>query len=136
MDAIREALYDQITGAAGVTSLLGESGGVYHRRAPDAAVPPYVIFHRQSSTAGWTFGGERLDTELWLVKAVDHADSAAAAEAVAQALDAALNDVTLTIAGYTHLFLRLASKFDMGEEDGGRQFHHSGGLYRLAAQPD
>lgn len=134
MDEVRRALYEKLTGTPAVTGLLSAPDQVWHQRAPVDALPPFVVFHRQSGTRDWTY---RLHTrpQLWLVKAVDRGGSASQAEAIDAAVEAALNDAALTVTGQSLLVLRRGSDVEFDEPDGGETFHHVGGLYRLVTQP-
>lgn len=134
-DPIRAALVQHLLATPAVTSLLGAAGNVFHRVAPRAAVPPYVVLHRQSEVDRWTFAGPALEDELWTVKGICRGSSSAPADALAAAITAALNDAALSIDGYGLLYLRRESKLDYGEVDDGDQFHHCGGIFRLDAQP-
>lgn len=125
-------MYARLAADPALTSLT--PGGVHHRQAPRDAAYPLVIFNRQAGTPWWRFGGEHIQNDLWLAKAVDRSSSAAAAEQIATTIDQALTDAPLDVDGYLLAVYR-ESDVDYGEVDGGDLVHHVGAQYRLLHQP-
>lgn len=134
MDPVREALRTHLMATPAVTSLLGAANNIFHRVAPRNATPPFVVFHRQAETDHWTFAGQPLERDLWAVKAISRG-AADAAEDIAKAITAALNDAAITVDGYALLNLRRESKIDYGEQADAETWHHAGGLYRVDIDP-
>jgi hypothetical protein len=134
--SVRAAIYTLLTGDDTLTDLLASTGAVYHEHAPVEAARPLVIFNRQSGTRIYTFGGEAIRPEMWLVKAVTNSQSASSAEAIDARLEALLNDAALSISGSTLLHLRRDSDVQYAEQDGHDTYQHVGGLYRLIHQHD
>ena len=129
--AVRQALYTALNVKA-VTQLLGSgSASICHAVAPSSAAYPLVIFNKQSSQSQPSFGGDRLDSELWLVKAVVQGGSSSAAEDVAAAVDGVLHWKTLAITGGESLHLARESGLDFSEIQDGEQYRHHGSVYRL-----
>lgn len=135
MDPVRAAIASRLLATPAVTSLLGAANNVFHRVAPRAAIPPYVVFHRQAETDNWTFAGQPLERDLWTVKAICRGSSATQAEDIAKAITAALNDAPITVDGYALLNLRRESKVDYGERDGEETWHHCGAIFRVDIDP-
>ena len=134
-DPVRAGLVARLLATPAVTDLLGAPGGVFHRRAPRAAVPPFVVLHRQAGTDNWTFSGAPLERDVWTVKAICRGSSSAPADELAKQITLALNDAPITVDGYAVLYLRRESRIDFGEVDGADQYHHCGGLWVVVVQP-
>jgi hypothetical protein len=134
--SVRDAIYGLLTGDATLTGLLADATSVYHENAPAEATFPYVVFHRQVGLRDWTFGGEPMRPEVWLVKAVDRGQSAEDAEAIDARCETLLNDAALNITGSTLLYLRRDQDVSFPEVDGQDTYKHVGGLYRLTHQHD
>jgi hypothetical protein len=110
----------------------GYSKSIYHQQAPGGAQFPFVIFQKQAGTPTEAFGDpDAMDTDVWLIKAVDRSTSADGAEAVQARLQALLNDATLSISGATLLYLRRQSDVEYPEVSDGVTYNHAGALYRL-----
>ncbi len=134
-DPIRAALVGRLLATGSVTSKLGAANNVFHRVAPANAVPPYIVLHRQAGTDEWAFAGAALEHDLWTVKAICRGTASTAADEIAAAITAALNDAPITVTGYALLQLRRVSKVDYGERSDGEQWHHVGAIFKLDAQP-
>lgn len=134
---VRRALYGRLAGDTTLDGLLavpadGYAHSVYYQQAPDDAHHPLVIFNKQAGTPTDTFGiPGALENDVWLFKAIDRADTADTVEAVADRLQALLNDAPLSISGTSLLFLRRTSDVDYDEVVDGVQYKHCGSLYRL-----
>lgn len=134
-DPVRAALVARLLATPAVTGLLGAPGNIWHRVAPRAAVPPYVVLHRQAGTDIWSFAGPPAEDELWTVKAICRGSSSAPADELAKQITLALNDAPITVAGYALLQLRRESKIDYGETEGGDIWSHVGGIFRVDIAP-
>lgn len=134
---IRQALYTKLAGTAGVTSLLSASDAIYHERADEDGQRPYIVFSKNSGTPDRRFGASvnRIDRDVWLVKAICEGESASAAEAIAAAIDTALDRQTLTVTGRATLICERQSDVHYPESDGDKTYHHVGALYRVWTQP-
>lgn len=135
--ATRRSLYGKMAGDTTLTNMLatpasGYAKAIYFQLAPQGAATPYVIFSKQSGVPIQAFGDpSALDTDVWLVKAVDKNTTADTAEAITARVTALLNDATLMISGLTHVFLRRQSDVQYVEVDAGVAYQHAGSLYRL-----
>ena len=134
---VRRAIYGRMAGDTTLNALLGPpasgySKAIYHQLAPQGAQFPYVIFQKQSGNPTEAFGDPAaMDTDVWLVKAVDRNTSADPAEAAAARIIALLNDASLSISGYALLYLRRQSDVEYPEELDGQMYQHVGSLFRL-----
>lgn len=134
---VRRAIYGRLAGDTTLNNLLatpvnGYSKAIYHQQAPGGAQYPFVVFQKQAGTPTEAFGDpDALDTDVWLVKAVDRATSADTAEAIQARLQVLLNDATLSISGATLLYLRRQSDVEFPEVNDGVMYQHAGALYRL-----
>lgn len=137
--AIRRAVYGALAGDVTLNALLGTpatgfSKAIYHREAPAGATPPFVIINKQAGTPTEAFGvPSALETDVWLVKAVDRSPSADAAEAVQSRIQTLLNDATLSISGRALHYLRRQSDVEYGETIDGVRYQHAGSLFRLVS---
>lgn len=110
----------------------GYSKAIYHQQAPSGAPYPFVIFQKSSGNPTEAFGDpSAIDTDVWLVKAVDRNTSADPAEAAAARIIVLLNDATLSISGGTLLYLRRQSDVEYPEMADGVLYQHVGSLFRL-----
>jgi hypothetical protein len=138
---VRRALYGKLASDTTLTGLLGTPAtgytkSIYYQEAPSGAGFPFVILNKQSGVPTGAFSDPAaLDTDVWLIKAVDRASSADAAEAVQARVQALLNDATLSISGATHLYLRRESDVDYSEVSSGVTYRHAGSLFRLMIDP-
>jgi len=130
---IKAALYLKLTGSAAITSLLSGTAAVYDSIAPNEATLPLVIFSKQDGRPVNRMGGVAYESHVYLVKGVTEGESAALAGSVAKAIDAALNNTTLTISGYTQMLCRRNGEVDYPESDEGRTIRHIGATYKIEA---
>lgn len=144
--ATRRALYGTMAGDTTLNGLLGTPApgyahSIYYQSAPDTAAYPLVIFNKQAGNPTEAFADpDALDTEIWLIKGVDHNSIAGPAEAVSERLAALLNDNPVSIAGSESTapyqpYLRRQSDVDYQELASGETYVHSGSLYRLVYDP-
>lgn len=135
--AIRRALYGKLAGDTTLNNLLGTpatgySKAIYHNQAPAGAAFPFVTLQKQAGTPTEAFGDpSALDTDIWLVKAVDRSTSADTAEAAAARVAALLNDASLSISGTNLQYLRRQSDVEYPEVIDGVSYQHVGSLFRL-----
>lgn len=136
MNQIDAALYTKITGTAAITGLLASATAVFNHLAPQSTDEPYVVFGQQAAVPEFTFGGVAYETLTYMVKGVTKGPSGKVAGSIASQVDAALNDGTLTISGYSLMYCRRASAIDYVEAGpAGVVYHHRGALYDIWADP-
>lgn len=134
---LRRAIYGKLAGDTTLNNLLGAPApnynkSIYHSKAPDKAGYPFVTIDRLSGIPTHTFGKPiALEEDIWIIKAIDRALSADAADDAAARLDTLLNDATLSISGYDLLYLRRQSAVEYDEDSDGVTYKHSGGQYRV-----
>lgn len=134
---VRRGIYGKLAGDTTLNNMLGTpaagfSKSIYFQQAPDDAPFPFVVFNRQSGLPTEAFQApSALETDVWLVKAVDRDTTADDAEAIAARIQALLNDASLSISGATLLYLRRQSDIDYSEVHDAVQYKHVGALYRL-----
>jgi Protein of unknown function (DUF3168) len=140
--AARRGLYGKLAGDTTLTNLLasaptGYTKAIYHAQAPETANFPMVVFSKNSGIPTEAFGDPTaLQTDVWLVKAVDRSSTADTAEAIAARVSVLLDDAALSLAGGERvLYLRRQSDVDYAELVSGVTYHHVGGLYRLVTEP-
>jgi hypothetical protein len=129
---IRKALYQKLTATSAVTQKLSETTAVYHGQAPPDADYPLIIFDKQSNIRTRAFGkSTAFQAESWLIKAVDRNTTSNPAEAISEAVDAALTNGTLTVTGGTVEDIYPTGDVDYLEVDQGQTYRHHGVIYRI-----
>lgn len=134
---VRRALYGRMAGDTTLNSILGAPAAgyakaIYHQQAPAGAPYPFVVFQKQSGNPTEAFTDpSAIDTDVWLVKAIDRSTSADQAEAAAARITALLNDAPLSISGMALLYLRRQSDVEYPEVTDGQTYQHVGSLFRL-----
>lgn len=134
---VRRAIYGKLAGDTTLNGLLAAppvnySKSIFHNIAPGSARFPYVLFQKQAGNPTEAFGDpSAIDTDVWLVKAVDRNTSADTAEAAAARIILLLNDAALSISGGTLLYLRRQSDVEYPEEIDGQMYVHVGSQFRL-----
>lgn len=133
------AVYNALTGSTALTTLLAggtASQSVFQDLAPEGATAPYVVYQTQSpSMPQYVFSRVAYENTIYAVRGVTQGPSKAAGGTIAAKIDAALNDATLTVSGYTFLKCRRLQDIDYGEIVAGVRVSHIGGAYRVWAQP-
>lgn len=135
--AVRRALYGRLAGDTTLNNLLGTpasgySKSIYYQEAPSGAAFPFLILNKQSGVPTEAFTDpSALETDVWLVKAVDRNATADTAEAASARVAVLLNDAVLTISGATTLYLRRQSDVEYQETNDGVIYRHAGSLFRL-----
>jgi hypothetical protein len=135
--ASRRAIYGKLAGDTTLNNLLGTPAtnytkSIYYQEAPAGAAYPLVIFSKQSGYPTETFGVPSvMDTDTWLVKAVDRSPSADAAESIQARIATLLNDSALSISGASTLYLRRQSDQEYLEVTDGVRYQHAGMLFRF-----
>lgn len=142
MKAIDTGLYSVLNTDAGtamgtVAGSLNALGitGVYRMYAPQTATLPYVVFNEQAGVNDWTFNALGWRSCVYQVKAVGQGHSGSVIATASDRLDTILNDVTLSLTGWTCKRLRRESDIEYAEESEGVLYHHVGGLYRIDIAP-
>jgi hypothetical protein len=135
--AARRGIYGKLAGDTTLNNLLGTpptgySKSIYYQEAPAGASFPLVVFQKQSGvpTEAMT-DPSALETDIWLVKAIDHNTSADTAEAIQARVIVLLNDAALSISGAATLYIRRQSDVEYPEVTDGEQYKHAGSLFRL-----
>lgn len=108
-------------------------GGVFNQLAPEGTTPPYVIFQHASKADDYFAFTKRGAEAVYIVKAVSRSPWPKEASTIDTQIDTLLQDATLTITGYSRLYCRRESDFDLRENSDGEIYQHIGGLYRVIA---
>ena len=111
---------------------------VYLDVAPETAAFPFIIYQLQDSSDVRGVGTFRVMSDtLYVVKGVAAVASFALLGDLAEAIDAALNTITPeAVTGGTIIGSVRENPFRLTEKDGGQEFRHLGGIYRIYAQAD
>lgn len=131
-DPRRLAIYNALAASGTLAALVGTR--IFFQTIPQGAAYPAVVFQRQSGRPHRTLSTYVQD-DLFLVKGIaTGTSSATAVDEIAEAIDAALDDATLTIAGHDHLSILRESDISYAEVDEGTLWRHRGGLFRLLSE--
>lgn len=108
-------------------------GGVFNTLAPQGTKPPYVVFQAMSKVDDYWAYTQRGGDALYMVKAITQIAWPKDSADIDTQIDILLQDVTLSIAGYTQLLCRRESDIYLMEDVGGEVYQHQGGIYRIIA---
>ena len=130
MNAVKQALYNKLTGGTALTALLAGTASVYDNIAPRGGTFDYVIFGLQG-------GGDenicpiRFKNFVWSVKGVSET-SAQKAGQIDEQIDDLLHEQALTVTGWGVFGVTRIADFDYVETTPeGRNIWHDGGNYRI-----
>jgi hypothetical protein len=131
VNPIRAAIVQRLTPDSTLTSMLSSAGAIYHRVAPRTAHTPFIVFDHNAG--GWTslFAGGKLTEAVWMVKAVDHNNSASRAEDIDARVAELLHGVTLDLSNGAQAHVLREADIDYAEREGDDAVQHVGGLYRV-----
>lgn len=126
---VRIALMKLLKADAGIKDL---AGGVYYRKAPQPREVPYVIVSKAAGTPEWTFDGEPMRNEVFVVKGVGSPDQAEAIDLRCKKLLG--RDVELEIEGREFHSCFWISDLDYEDPTDGERFQHVGAEYRIKSE--
>lgn len=128
-NALRAALYSRLS----TDPTLGDMAikGVFHRLAPQGTLVPYVVYQIMTSRPAYTLGGRRGYDFKVMVKVITQGSSGELADQIDDRCDVLLSDQPLTLEGGTVEYIRRVEDIGYPEIDGGKVFHHAGGLYDI-----
>jgi len=112
--------------------------GVYMDIAPSGKTQ-FVIVSLVIHEDNYMLGGEAFEKALYLVKAVDKSTSGSIAKAAAARIQTLLQDVPLTITGYTHMLTQREERVrytEVDESEPDTRWQHRGGRYAVFVSPD
>ena len=133
---VRVAIETRLKSTSAVTALLANANAVYHRRAPQTAKPPVIIFDKRSGFSTYALGGDTTPVldETWIVRGVAFGRTADRAEEIAQAIEAALTDAPLQLSPKRLLAVFKDADVSYTEQVGREMFQHEGAMYRVFSQ--
>ncbi len=129
MRALDAAIRTRLSGDATLVALA--TGGIHRFVIPDATANPAVVFGQQSGVPEYTHTREAVKSLLYLVKGVSKSLSPDIAAQIDARCRTLLQDVALTVAGYTTIYCRYDSDIEFIEEINGVVWQHVGALYRV-----
>lgn len=127
-------LRDTLLAHSAVSDLVGN--GVFEDLAPQDSAPPYIVFGLHAARVLSVAGADARIFTIpdYYVRAVVESESYAPADAIALAIDAALEGALgqVTVGGVTYqirgVFQTLPLRYP--EVEGGVQYRHAGAVYR------
>jgi len=128
--AVRQALYTKLGTVSGVTNAV--STRIYHDQAPPDATYPLVIFNKMAGTKTRAFSTPNaFNREVWLVKAVDRSTGSNIVDAIAGAIDTALDGGTITVTGKKLADLTHVGDVEYLEPVGDQEYRHAGATFAV-----
>ncbi len=126
-------MYARLSGDTALNARV--DGRIFPDAVPQNETFPAVTFAFQSGTDEYGVGLSRYWTEMtYIVKATGRADAGTDLEALADRIEAALSGaVVFTTANGEVFYCFRESPVSYTEDDGGVEYRHLGGLYRIAA---
>ena len=109
------------------------TGGVFNGLAPQGTEPPFVVFQAMSKVDDYFSYTGRGGAAVYLVKAIDRSIWPKGAGDIDTQIDSVMQDVSLSITGYSLLMCRRESDLYLVEDQAGMVYQHIGGLYRIIA---
>ena len=123
--SVSEAIVTKLNATSGVTSAVGNR--IFYDQAPEGTAFPMVIFGKQAGTKTRAFRTpEAFKREVWMIKCVDRGSSLVTAETVAEAIDTAFDNGTLTVSGKTVADIHHTADIDFLEPVGDQTYRHHG----------
>lgn len=132
MKVLEAMLYARLNGDTTLRNLA--PGGVWRGVAPEDATGTVVVFSLQAATDTYALASRAYSDATYQVKAITPGESAAPAWAAAERAEALLTDQPLTVSGGRVMACRRTTVISLTETDGGEQYQHAGGLYRITIQ--
>lgn len=129
MKFLNQSIYNRLSGATAITSLLASGTPIYALQAPEGATLPYLVYSLQA-------GGDRNDTANRLKNLVifvrAYATTNAQAGSIDAQIDTALHLVPFTgVSGWTNIWLAREQDLETVENPPtGGQVFMNGALYR------
>jgi hypothetical protein len=123
------------TGSGGLMTLMTD--GVYMDIAP-SGVDKFVIVSLLAHEDAYQQNGSSYERSVYLVKAVERNTVGTRAKAAAARIQAVLQDVRLTITGYSHMLTEREERIryaEVDEEDRDTRWQHRGGRYAVWVCP-
>jgi hypothetical protein len=133
--AVDGAVIAKLAGDGTLAALMTD--GVFVDVAPNGATK-FVIVSQVDHQDDYVFEGSAFEMFLYLVKAVDLSADGSNVKTAAARIHALLQDVALTITGYSHSLTRRQSRVRMtevDEVDGNIRWQHRGGRYEVVVSP-
>lgn len=127
------ALYGKLSATSAITSKLSSATAIYAKQAPLGATMPYIVFGVQAGGRDNRFAGDH-DDVYYTVKAVADAaaNGALVAEQIADAIEDALHESTLTLeGGWTNRHTQVMTDISYTETYNEKTYIHAGRVIRL-----
>ena len=128
--AVRQALFTKLSATSGVTDAV--STRIYHEQSPPDASYPLVVFSKASGTKTRAFQTPNaFNREVWMVKAVDRNTTSNTVDAIAAAIDAALDGGSISVSGKALADLTHVSDVEYLEQADDQTYRHSGSNFAV-----
>lgn len=130
MNALSTALYSKLSAGTALTALLAGTASIYDTQAPNGASLPFIVFNVQG-------GGDRNSEDhrvkdLVIQVRAYTSTSMANADAIDNQIDALLHNGSISVSGWTQLWLRRETDLKFSEvQPNTNTVWSSGALYRV-----
>lgn len=130
MNPVRQAIWNALETDSGLHALA--TGGIFWRIAPSGTTVPICIYQKMAGTRMYTFSGEPLHEEVYMIKGVGFADDAEDIDEYCQGL---LNNLAIELDGRSLALAPIAEgDLSYGEDVEGEHYEHVGTLYRVVTE--
>lgn len=132
MKVVEQVIYSTLSGDATLTSLA--PGGVWRGVAPTGTTGVYVVFNSMGEVDVYALASRAYTESDYQIKAIAPGESALPAWQAAERIEALLTDKALVMPAGRLLACRRNQVVSMTEADGGEQYQHAGGIYKITVQ--
>lgn len=135
--AVAEAIYAKLAAGTAITALLPDgTAGIHYAQAPENAEHPLLLYYEVSDVPAYRLGRSRAWTDhRFTVEAITESPSFRTAKELADLVDAALSDQSLSVSGVDAMLCeRIDAIPDRPETVGGTRFNHAGFDFRISVR--
>lgn len=130
MNSLGSAIYNKLSAATALTSLLAGTTSIYHLQAPDNSTSPYVVFNIQAG-GDENLTPKRRKSLLVFVRGYSKT-SAAEAGSIDTQIDTLLHGQNLSVAGWADIYTWREQDIEAVQNlPSGEKYWLSGAFYRV-----
>jgi hypothetical protein len=132
MKVVEQIIYSTLSGDSSLTSLA--PGGVWRGVAPIGTTGVYVVFNSMGESDVYAMAARAYTESDYQIKAIAPGESALPAWNAAERIESLLTDKALVMPTGRLLACRRNSVISLTESNGGEEYQHAGGIYRITVQ--
>lgn len=129
---VEQVIYSTLSGDATLSGLA--PGGVWRGVAPAGTTGVYVVFNSMGESDQYALAARAFTESDYQIKALAPGESALPAWTAAERIEYLLTDKALAMPSGRLMACRRNQVVSMTEADGGEQYQHAGGIYRITVQ--